>query len=173
VSLVVVTSGDFALAGGAEDPPLPRPTPLPPRDPPLPRPPLLTPLPFPPIIEPWKPLFIPAPCIIPISPGITPGNPNCAGAPFIIPIEEAICAIIAIWFIIISCNTIGFAIPAIAFISMAGNPPGIIMFGSGELFTMLSIRDWMSSWTKPLGALPFLDGPAGPPTRSNRLLVFG
>jgi len=31
----------------------------------------------------------------------------------------------------------------------------------------------MSSWTKPFGALPFLDGPAGPPTRSKRLLVFG
>ena len=42
---------------------------------------------------------------------------------FIIPNAPAICDINAIWFIIISCNTNGFVIPAaIAFISIGGIP---------------------------------------------------
>lgn len=137
------------LSGVDEEPrapPLPLPEPLPPLTFPLPLPP------FPPICgEPWNPLFIPPGGNTLMSPGIIPciGNPgptNCAGFPFMIPIEFAICAIKAIWFIIISCNIIGFAIPAIAFMSMPptpampGNPFAIIIFWS-ELLTILSMRD--------------------------------
>lgn len=62
------------------------------------------------------------------------------------PIDDAICAIIAIWFIIISCSISGFVIAFISIgpIPFIGYPPsGIIM--SGEVFVMLSIRAWMSS----------------------------
>ena len=67
-----------------------------------------------------------------------------------IPIAPAICDIIAIWFIISSCNIIGFAMliapMSIPGMPAIGKPPFIIiMFGSGEPFVMLSMRAWTSS----------------------------
>lgn len=141
------TSEDFGVVGPEVEtgPPLLLPDPLPPLPPPLPRPLTM------PIGACCIALLIPN---IPISCGMTPciGKPgvtNCPVAGFSIPIDDAICAIIAIWFIIISCSSRGFVIfaAAIEFISIPvmGKPPPITMLLSGALLTILSIRAWISS----------------------------
>ena len=102
---------------------------------------------------------------------------NWPGPGFIIPRLDAICAMSAIWFIIISCSNIEFAaggIPpncAMAAKSMPfGMKPPASILGSGELFVMLSIRAWISSREKPPEfRMPAPGGGAGPPTRSNKL----
>lgn len=64
------------------------------------------------------------------------------------PMEDAICAIIAIWFIIISCSIIGFAsMPAI----IAGFIRGIPIGPMGPPCVTLLMRAWMSSFAYELG----------------------
>jgi hypothetical protein len=93
---------------------------------------------------------MPPPGYIDISPGMpNPGPPpNCPVAGLIMPIVDAICAINAIWFIIISCSIRGFVIAGFIMSIPMGKPALIIMAcccSGVPLWTMLSMRDWISS----------------------------
>lgn len=84
----------------------------------------------------------------------------CPVPGFNIPIDVAICAMSAIWFIIMSCSIKGFGLMAISMPFWNG----IIMLGSGVLpFVTASIRAWISSLRAKV-AFPFL-----PPTLSSKL----